>query len=388
VKITAIEPLTCDGGLREFGFVKVTTDEGIVGWAETYDWHTSASLAAALRVMGRTLVGSDPRGIELFNERTWYGGRPGVPERIKVLAAIDLALYDIKAQWLGVPVYELLGGKFRDRIPLYWSHFATYRAVWPSVVGAEPQFTYRQWAEAARDVVAQGYKVLKTNLIQEGEPGKPAHLPAYRDGRIDRSTIDEAMKWIGALRDVVGPRIGISLDVQFDYRMGGIVQLARAMEPFGLYWLEVESFDPDALLAASRQTSTRLCHGESLLRREQFRPFLQRHVTDVVMIETLANGLTETRRIAEMAELYDVMVSPHNWMSPLGTLINAQLCAALPNVEILEIDLDDVPWKMDLLTEPFAIENGELVVPDRPGWGSAINEDVVRAHPLPAHRLA
>ena len=89
-----------------------------------------------------------------------------------------------------------------------------------------------------------------------------------------------------------------------------------------------------------------------------------------------------------MAELYDVMVSPHNWMSPLGTLINAQLCAALPNVEILEIDLDDVPWKMDLLTEPFAIENGELVVPDRPGWGSAINEDVVRAHPLPAHRLA
>ena len=154
MKITAIEPLTCDGGLREFGFVKVTTDEGIVGWAETYDWHTSASLAAALRVMGRTLVGSDPRRIELFNERTWYGGRPGVPERIKVLAAIDLALYDIKAQWLGVPVYELLGGKFRDRIPLYWSHFATYRAVWPSVVGAEPQFTYRQWAEAARDVVA------------------------------------------------------------------------------------------------------------------------------------------------------------------------------------------------------------------------------------------
>src|SRR2546427_722608 len=117
VKITAIEPLTCDGGLREFGFVKVTTDEGIVGWAETYDWHTSASLAAALRVMGRTLVGSDPRRIELFNERTWYGGRPGVPERIKVLAAIDLALYDIKAQWLGVPVFERLGGKFRDPIP-------------------------------------------------------------------------------------------------------------------------------------------------------------------------------------------------------------------------------------------------------------------------------
>jgi L-alanine-DL-glutamate epimerase-like enolase superfamily enzyme len=169
--------------------------------------------------------------------------------------------------------------------------------------------------------------------------------------------------------------------------MGGIVQLARALEPFDLYWLEVESLDPDGLLAARTQTRTRLCHGESLIRREQFRPFFQRHVTDIVMLETLANGLTETRRIAEMAELYDVMVSPHNWMSPLGTMINAQLCAALPNVEILEIDMDDVPWKMDLLTHPFEIENGELIVPDRPGWGTAIDESVLAAHPLPAHRL-
>ena len=105
------------------------------------------------------------------------------------------------------------------------------------------------------------------------------------------------------------------------------------------------------------------------------------------MLETLSNGLSETRRIAEMAELYDVMVSPHNWMSPLGTMINAQLCAALPNVEILEIDIDDVPWKMDLLTDPFVIEDGQLVVPDRPGWGADIVEDVVRAHPLRADRL-
>lgn len=388
MRITAIEPFVCDGGLREFGFVKVSTDEGIVGWAETYDWHTSASLAAALRVMGRRLVGEDPRRIELFNERTWYGGRPGVPERMKVLAAIDMALYDIKAQWLGVPVYELLGGRFHDRIPLYWSHFATYRAVWPEVVGAEPQSTYAEWAAGARDVVAQGFKVLKTNLIQEVGPGQRAQLPRYRDGAIERHTLDEAVRWIGTLRDVVGPDIGIAVDVQFDYRMGGIVQLARALEPFDLYWLEVEDLDPDALLAAREQTRTRLCHGESLIRRDQFRPFFQRHVTDIVMLETLANGITETRRIAEMAELYDVMVSPHNWMSPLGTMINAQLCAALPNVEILEIDLDDVPWKMDLLTEPFVIEDGQLVVSDRPGWGTAINEEVIAAHPLPAHRLA
>ena len=287
----------------------------------------------------------------------------------------------------GLPVNELIGGLFRDRIPLYWSHFATYRAIWPAIVGHEPTFTYEAWAAGAREVVDRGFKVLKTNLIQEGIAGGPPTLPTYRDGAIDRRTLDEAVRWIGTLRDAVGPGIGIAVDVQFDYRMGGIVQLARALEPFDLYWLEVESFDPDALLAAREQTTTRLCHGESLIRREQFRPFFQRHVTDVVMIETLANGLSESRRIAEMAELYDTMVSPHNWMSPLGTLINAHLCAAIPNLEILEIDIDDVPWKGDLLTHPLQIEDGQLVVPDRPGWGADIVEDVVRAHPLRAERL-
>jgi galactonate dehydratase len=384
MRITAIEPFTCDGGLREFGFLKVTTDEGIVGWAETYDWHTSASLATALRVMGQRLIGEDPRRIELLNERIWYGGRPGVPERVKVLAALDIALWDIKAKWLGVPVYELIGGRFRDRIPLYASHVATYRALWPEAVGvAAGPATYRAWAEQVREVVDQGFKVVKTNLVQEGTPPR---LPTYHDGSIDRATLDAAVAWIGTLRDVLGPSVGIAVDVQFDYRLGGIVQLARALEPFDLYWLEVESFDADALLAAREQTTTRLCHGESLIRREQFRPFFRKHVTDVVMIETLANGLSESRRIADLAEVYDTMVSPHNWMSPLGTLINAQLCAAISNVEILEIDLDDIPWKGDLLTHPLEIEDGQLVVPDRPGWGADIDEEVVRAHPLPPGR--
>jgi len=387
VKITAIEPLVCDGGLRQFGFLKVTTDEGIVGWSEIYDFTAVASLATAIRIIGRECIGYDPFRIEPFVERMWYLARPGTPERIKVLAAIELALWDIKGKALGVPVYELIGGRFRDRIPLYWSHFATYRAVWPEVLGVEPQHTYREWAEGAREVVAAGYKVLKTNLFWEGGPGKPAVLAHYLDGAIDKRTLDEAVTWIGTIRDVVGPDIGIAVDVQFNYRMGGIVALAKAMEPFNLYWLEVENLDPGALLAAREQTTTRFCHGESLFRRDQFRPFFQAHVTDVVMLETLSNGFSETRKIAEMAELYDVMVSPHNWMSPLTTMINAQLCAALSNVEILEIDMDDVPWKMDLLTHPFEIVDGELVVPDRPGWGSDINEDVVRAHPLRPEQL-
>jgi galactonate dehydratase len=388
MKITAIEPFVCGGGLRQFGFLKVSTDEGIVGWSEIYDFTAVASLATSIRIIGLEFIGMDPYRIEWFNERMWYLARPGIPERIKVLAALDMALWDIKGKALGVPVYELLGGKFHDRLKLYWSHFASYRGAWPEIVGVEPQTTYTEWAEGARDVVAQGYTVLKTNLIQKARNGRKPWFPDYRDGWITTDTLDQAVEWVGTIRDVVGPDIGISVDVQFEYRMGGIVQLARAMEPFNLYWLEVEDLDAEALLAARERTTTRFCHGESLFRRDQFRPFFQNHVTDIVMIETLSNGVAETRRIAEMAELYDVMVSPHNWMSPLCTMINAQLCAALPNFEILEIDLDDVPWKMDLLTDPFVIERGELIVPDRPGWGSDINEEVVRAHPLKAEQLA
>ena len=140
--------------------------------------------------------------------------------------------------------------------------------------------------------------------------------------------------------------MGILFDVGQEYRHGGIIELGRALEPFDLYWLEAEGFDADALLTARRGTRTRLCHGEALIRREQFRPFLERHVTDVVMVEVLMNGLSEARRICELAAHYDTMVSPHNYMSPLSTLVNAHLYAAMPNFEIFEIDIGRHPLEM------------------------------------------
>lgn len=382
MKIAAIEPVTCGSGIRgrDFLFVKVTTDEGLVGWGEGYDWHASPSLAEAIRVVGRELIGLDPRRIEHIGKRLWDSGRAGVPERMKVIGAIDIALHDIKGKWLGVPVYELLGGLYRERIPLYWSHFASYRAIDPEALGVEPARSLDAWIALVDDVERAGFRALKTNLLV---PGLTSGLPPTLDGAIDHARIDAAVTYVGALRERVGPAMGILFDVGQEYRMGGIVRLARALEPFDLYWLEAEGFDPDALLSARRQTRTRLCHGEALIRREAFRPFLERHVTDVVMVETLANGLSEARRICELAAHYDTMFSPHNYMSPLATLINAHLCAAMPNLEILEIDMDDVPWKWDLIDQPLEIVDGELVVPDRPGLGANIVEEVVALHPLP-----
>ena len=381
MKIVSVEPITCGGGIggRDFLFLKVTTDEGIVGWGEGYDWQASPSLAEAIRLVGREVIGQDPRRIDLISRRLWDSGRAGVPERMKVIGALDIALYDIKGKWLGVPVYELLGGLYRERIPLYWSHFASYRAIDPEALGVEPARTLDRWIALVDDVERAGFRALKTNLLV---PGLTTGLPPTLDGAIDRFRIDAAVDFVGALRERVGPSMGIMFDIGQEYRMGGIVRLARALEPFDLYWLEAEGVDPDALLSARRQTRTRICHGEALIRREQFRPFLERHVTDVVMIETLANGLSEARRICELAAHYDTMFSPHNYMSPLATLINAHLCAAMPNLEILEIDMDDVPWKWDLIDQKLEIVDGELIVPNRPGLGANIREDVVAQHPL------
>ena len=384
MKIVSIEPITCDSGIggRNWLFLKVTTDEGIVGWGEGYDWQASPALAEAIRLVGQEVIGEDPRRIDFISRRLWDSGRAGVPERMKVIAALDIALYDVKGKWLGVPVYDLLGGLYRERIPLYWSHFASYRAIDPEALGVEPARTMESWLALVDDVEAAGFRALKTNLLV---PGLASGLPPTLDGAIDQFRVDAAVAFVRALRERCGPSMGILFDVGQEYRMGGILRLARALEPFDLYWLEAEGFDPDALLAARQQTRTRICHGEALIRREAFRPFLERHVTDVVMVETLANGLSEARRICDLAAHYDTMFSPHNYMSPLATLINAHLCAAMPNCEILEIDMDDVPWKWDLIDQKLDIVDGELIVPSRPGLGANIVEERVAEHPLGGH---
>ena len=164
MKITAIEPINCESGIggREWTFVKVTTDEGIVGWGEGYDWQASSSLVEAIRVVGQEVIGQDPRRIDLISRRLWHSGRSGVPERMKVIAALELALYDIKGKWLGVPCYDLIGGLYRDRIPLYWSHFASYQVLDYKAMGVVRPETIDSWVALVDDVEKAGFTALKT----------------------------------------------------------------------------------------------------------------------------------------------------------------------------------------------------------------------------------
>jgi hypothetical protein len=146
-------------------------------------------------------------------------------------------------------------------------------------------------------------------------------------------------------------------------------------------WVEIDSFDPRALALIRRSIGTPLASCESLFGRRQFKDFFENYAMDVGIIDLPWNGILESMKIAAMAEAYEVNCAPHNFYGHMSTLMSAHFCAAIPNFRIMEIDIDDVPWKDDLVTEPPRIENGHLIMPTKPGWGADINEDVVKRHP-------
>jgi galactonate dehydratase len=186
---------------------------------------------------------------------------------------------------------------------------------------------------------------------------------------------------ISTFREAVGPDVDICLDLNFNFKIEGCLRLAKAVEPFNLLWLEIDMYDPDALLQIKQSTTTRICSGENLYTLRGYRPFFEKHALDVAMIDVPWNGFTQSKKVADLAESYEINIAPHNYYSHLSTLMSAHLCAAVPNVRIMEIDIDDVPWKDDLVTAPLDLKDGYLTMPSRPGWGADLNEREIAKHP-------
>jgi L-alanine-DL-glutamate epimerase-like enolase superfamily enzyme len=186
---------------------------------------------------------------------------------------------------------------------------------------------------------------------------------------------------MAAFRQGAGPDMGLLLDLNFNFKTEGYVKVARALEALDLFWLEIDSYDPEGLAYIRSRAPMPVASCESLFGRRQFRPFFENRSVDVAIVDVPWNGLLESVKIASMAEAYEINCAPHNFYGHLSTLMSAHFCAAIPNFRVMEIDIDDVPWKDDLVTHPPVIENGQLIVPTRPGWGADINEDAIRAHP-------
>ena len=388
MKIARIEDLHCDAGWRTFSFLKVTTDDGLEGWSEYTEADGSRGLSAVIHGMAEALIGQDPRPIQAIMSHL-YVKQVQAPNGVnqRAMAAIENALLDIKGKALGVPVYELFGGPVRTRIPVYWSHCGTYRVRNHEMVGVPPLKNYDDVAALGAEVKARGFKALKTNILPY-ENGKLVgfgpgfgRTPGWPELNADRKTLQAVRDTLKAFRDGAGPEMGLHLDVNYHFKTEGNLQVAKAVAPFDMTWLEIDTWDPASLALIRRQAPCPIASLESVTGRRAFRPFLDAYAADVAIIDVIWNGFLESIKIAAMAEAYEVNCAPHNYYGHLCSAVSAHFCAVVPNFRVMEIDIDSVAWRDELFINAPVIENGDLILPTGPGWGVGVNEAAVRAHP-------
>ena len=388
MKITSVESLHANAGQRNFDFLKISTDQGIVGWSEYNESFGGLGVSAVIDGLAPQIVGKDPRAYEalvtlMYAVRRQAAG--GVVQQ--AIGAIENALLDIKAKALGVPVYELFGGPVRDRIRLYWSHCGTYRLQWADEMRLPPLRTLDDVVAAGREVVAKGYTALKTNVFVLGKepylhsPGFARRGPGYPELNAERPVLQALRDQLAAFREGAGPDVDILVDLNFNFKTEGFLKVARAIEPFDIFWVEIDTRDARALAHIRQGVRIPVASCECLFGRRDYRPYFEHAAVDVAIIDTPWNGVAESLKIAAMADTYEVNVAPHNFYGHLATLMNAHFCAVAPNLRIMEIDPDTVPWYDDLVTEKPEIKDGHLLLPTRPGWGTEVNEEAVRAHP-------
>ena len=386
MKVTNVETYVVDAGWRPWIFVQIDTDQGITGFGECSDGRNPKAVVGAIEDMKPLLINQDPRPYEM---RFWdlIRGTRQSPGGIvaKAIAGIELALIDIKAKALGISVVELFGGPTRKDVRVYWSHCGTSRATSSELLGTPPLKTMEDIADLGREVVSQGFTALKTNIILPGEPasvyftgfGGPS---GTTDGTISNEMLAHIENLIGTFRSSVGFGVDINLDLNFNFKPESCMRIAQILEPFDLLWLEIDMYDHQAVRQIKDSTSTKICTGENLFYMREFLPYFNARAADVFMIDIPWNGFSQSKKIGDLADVYQLNVAPHNYYSHLSSFISASLCGVLPNIRIMEIDIDDVPWKNDLVTNLPDINDGQMKIPTGVGWGTDLNLEAVQNH--------
>jgi galactonate dehydratase len=392
MKITKIEDFHADGGWDTYSFLKISTDAGLVGWSE-FKESRRRGVAAVIHGLGQSLIGEDPRAIgridaALYSHiRTVAGGLAS-----NAAGAILNACLDLKGKALGVPVAELLGGAVRERIPVYWSRCGVMRARAAAffdgkVIDRPAVRTLDDLKATGREARERGFPAIKTNVLVFDGSGGRQYTPGSARGmghpelNLPEPVLDALIAQLAALREGAGREVRLILDLNFNYKPEGFRRVAKKLEPFELMWLEMDIYEPSALALIRQSTTTPIGSLETILGRRALRPYLDHHAVDVAIIDPQYNGVPEAVRMAAMADAYEVNVASHNFSGPLSAVIAAHFAAVVPNFHIMELDVDEVPWKPKLLTQPYRIENGAFVLPAGPGWGTDVDEETLRAHP-------
>ncbi len=358
MKITDIRTTVIGNPWKNWVYVHVHTDEGLVGLGEATGGLSTKPNEAAVHELKPLVIGMDPREItalwDAMHKGLFLGQNVG-------MSGIEMACWDIAGQALGVPVWRLLGGKVRPRLRAYANGW--YQGP------RDPQF----FAARAAEVVALGYTALKFDPFGN----------AYRF--IDRGELRLSLAIIAAVREAVGDAVDLLIEGHDRFSVSTAIEVGRAMAEYEPFWFEtpVMSTEVEAMAEVARAVPVRVVGGERFSTKADFARLLETRVIDVIQPEILkCGGVMGLFKIAAMAEAYDAFVAPHNAQSPYTTLVNTHVGATLPNLLIQEC-FDDflVPWSREILSGTVQIVDGYIEVPDAPGFGMRLDEVLGAQYP-------
>jgi galactonate dehydratase len=371
MKITGVRITVVGTPWRELAFLELESDTGLVGVSETRMVSRTETLVACLEELApRHVIGTDPFDLErlAWNIQRAEYDRPGEVSQ-SALASFEVACWDLIGQSLQVPVWKLLGGRCRDRVPAYangW--YQTER---------EPRLI----ADLAQRVVATGYRALKLDPF------------GHASAELSSSERRRAIAIVAAVREAVGPDVQIMLEMHGRFTSATAAAIARQLEPFDPAWIEEPTppENPVAYRAVRAATHLPIATGERAHTMEDIRGFIEGGLVDVVQVDlTHFGGLLAMKKLAGWADAYALLLAPHNVCGPVGTMANLHLAVATPNYKVLEHfnDFADA-WVHDLVDGSPRIDpaDGCFAVPDRPGLGVRLRHDVCARHPRTGGRI-
>lgn len=353
--IRNLEVLYCPAGWRTWAFLKATTDD-LIGWAEITESNGSlGAIVGAIEDLKPLVVGRTPEWETVTRDlyRTTRQSAGGAVA--KAIGGIQNCLLDIKGKELGVPVYELFGGPTRWSIPAYWSHCGTTRARAWQDVGKPELRSYDDVEKLGEEVSKAGFSALKTNVVI---PGDGVRHPGFGG----RGTVDseDIVKLVAAFKR------GGDADVIVDLNYNVTPKQAVRIADLDLLWVEVDG-EPEDIKWIKDHSKVPICSGENVMLADY-----KRYVgcMDIASVDAVWNGVGNAVKIANMVPV----VTPHNYYSHLATFISAHFCASVTNANMFEVDVDDVPWKDNIVTSVPHFSFGCLQMPTGPGWGCDVNE--------------
>ena len=375
MKITNTKTFLVEGLKYNWTLFKIETDSGIHGWGEATNWPGSPLIEAACKHVGDFIIGQDARRLDylwtkVYRDMNWLGQAGPL---LSAISAMDIALWDIKGKAAGMPVYDLLGGLYRKKVQLY----ANY---WFTGGGHSPE----DYARQAKETVAKGFTALKFDPF--------AHVNYwYGEDLSDNNGLTEKQKQlsidvVAAVAKAAGPEVAIAIETHAFLNGPTAVEMANRLAKLGFncMWYEEPALPefPDSIADIRSKITLPVCVGERLHSRFMLRGVLEKQAADIVMPDiTRCGGISEMRKMANLAETYNVPIAPHNPNGPISTIASAHTMATVPNFFRQEFMVNDVPWRDECLSHPLPVSNGFFEMPDRPGLGFDIDESVLLAHP-------